>query len=517
MIGAIFLLLLIHIQHMIVRPLFALIYFLKPPRLPPITNSLLKESATMLAENIRNGQLSSQEVVQAFIDRIKEVNPFLNAVVEDRFEEALEDAKMCDAMLKSGKVTAAMLEKEKPLFGVPITVKESLSLKGMSCAGGNLAHKGRKAQTNSVVVDLMLNAGAIALCVTNTSELCSSIHSTNVLTGSSKNPYDTRMSPGGSSGGEGALLGAGASVLGIGSDFVGSVRLPSHFNGIFGHKPSTDIVSNEGHFPNSNDPTFIKMLTIGPMVKYAKDLRLVLKVLSSKYESPLGLDVPVVFKTIKVLYIHHIEAMCGIYSTTLDIKEKIEDATRHLAGLGAHVEEMSQDLLNKMHVFFAVIPSQITMPVEYQIPEGDTKTPIIIEYFKALMGLSKYTAQLSITRLLMFQKVVSRTDLMKLKDERELLLRKIHNLLDDNTVIIMPTFVQPTSYPECISLNVHCAVYTAVANMMEIPATHVPMGLNKDGLPIGLQVLAGPKQDRLCLAVAEELETKFGGWVPPPV
>lgn len=517
LLGAIFILLWMHFQSVICRSVLAVIRFLKPRRLPPITNPILKTSASALAEQIRNGELSSQAVVQACIDRIREVNPFLNAVVEDRFDEAIEDAKKCDAMLKRGEVTAVKLEKEKPLFGVPITVKESLSLKGMSCAGGNLAHKGRRALQNSPTIELVLNAGAIPLCVTNTSELCCSIHSSNVLTGSSKNPYDTRMSPGGSSGGEGALLGAGASVLGMGSDLLGSIRLPCLFNGIFGHKPSPGIFSNEGHFPMSIDPTFKKMLAIGPMAKHAKDLKLVLKVITSKYELPLRLDEPVDFKTVRVLYLDHFDTLFSLHATDLDIVEKIKDATRHLSGLGAHVEEMSQDLVNRTHLYFMGIFGEVELPTEMSVPEDDQEVPLLIEYWKGLLGFSKYSQQLSLARMMTSQTgFMSLSDVKRLKDEREILLQKLHNLLGDNTVIVMPTFPQATSYPGNIVLQTDSAVYCAWGNFMQVPATHVPMGLNEKGLPIGIQVLAGPKQDRLCLAVAEELDKEFGGWVPPP-
>ncbi|XP_076642855.1 fatty-acid amide hydrolase 2-A [Halictus rubicundus] len=517
MIRSTLILLWMHLQSAICRPLFALIHFFKPRRIPPITTPILKTSASTLAEKIRNGELLSQAVVQACIDRIREVNPFLNAVVEERFDEALEDAKKCDAMLKSGEVTAAKLEKEKPLFGVPITIKESLCLKGMSCAGGNLAHKGRRATKNSPAVDLMLEAGAIPLCVTNTSELCCSIHSSNVLTGSTKNPYDTRMSPGGSSGGEGALIGSGASVLGIGSDLLGSIRVPCLFNGIFGHKPSPGISPNEGHFPLSTNPTFRKMLAMGPMAKYAKDLRLVLKVLSSKYELPLCLDEPVDFKNIRVLYLESLDTSFNIHSTTTDIIEKIQNATRHLSKLGAHVEEISRDLLSNAHFFFMSIFGEVELPDEMKVPEDDPKTSLLLEYWKGVIGFSSYSAQLSLARIMRSQRgFMSMSDVEKLKEEKELIIQKVHNVLGDNTVIIMPTFAQPTTYPEDVVLQTDSAVYSAWCNFMLLPATHVPMGLNENGLPVGFQVVAGPKQDRLCLAVAEELEKEFGGWVPPP-
>nr|XP_033326332.1 fatty-acid amide hydrolase 2-A-like [Megalopta genalis] len=514
---AILILLWSHFQSIVCRYMFPIIHMFKPPPLPPITNSLLKQSASTLAKKVRNQELSSQTLVQACIDRIEEVNPFLNAIVEDRFEEALAEAKKCDAMLKSGEVNAVTLEKEKPLFGVPVTIKESLSLNGMSCAGGNLANEGRKAPKNSSIVDMVLNAGAIPLCVTNTSELCCSIHSSNVLTGVTKNPYDTRLSPGGSSGGEGALLASGGSVLGFGSDLLGSIRVPSLFNGVFGHKPSPGIISNEGHFPYSTDPTFMKMLVVGPMAKHATDLRFAMKILTPNLSQTLRLDEPINLKTIRVFYLEQFDSICGINDTTQDIKDKIKDAVRHLKGIGVHVEELPQDYVKNMYLQFMATFGDIKFPTVVETPKGDMAAPSVVEYHKGWFGLSKYSAQLSLTRMVVEANgFMSSQDVQEVLAEREILRKKLDTLLDERTAIIMPTYAQPTTYPAEIVLQTDCAVYCAFCNFMYCPATHVPMGLNEDDLPVGFQVVAACNQDRICLTIAEELERAFGGWVPPP-
>ncbi|XP_011629974.1 fatty-acid amide hydrolase 2-B-like [Pogonomyrmex barbatus] len=327
-----------------------LLYFSKKPSsIPPITNSLYMLSASTLARKIRQGEITSYEVVQAYITRIKEVNPFLNAVVEDRFSAAIIEAKNCDEQLKAGKFDVAILEKEKPLYGVPLTVKECCAVKGCSHSGCTLPRKGMKADYDATVIELLRNAGAIPLCVTNTPELSTGIESTNLLIGRTCNPYDTRYSAGGSSGGEGALLGAGASVIGLGSDMAGSIRLPAFLNGVFGHKPTA----------------------------------------------------------------------------------------------------------GKWIFFNTKIISNCNSSLEF-------------------------------------------------------------DLLGDNGVFIYPTF-RNQILPDLALCELLSVSSCGIVNIFGFPAVNVPMGLNHDGMPMGIQVIAAPYQDRLCLAVAKELETAFGGWVPPSV
>ncbi|XP_076618982.1 fatty-acid amide hydrolase 2-A-like [Colletes latitarsis] len=509
--------LLLHALYFILRPFFKLVHIRRRPNIPPIRNPLLKVSASTLANKIRNGELSSQTAVEAYIDRIKEVNPFVNAVVEDRFEAAINDAKICDEMLKTGQVTAIILEKEKPLFGVPITIKESCSVAGMSLTGGNLKRKGVKASEDGSVVEIVKNAGAIPLCVSNTSELCSGLHASNFIVGSTKNPYDTRKSPGGSSGGEGALLGAGASIVGIGSDFIGSIRIPSLFNGIFGHKPTPGIVPIRGHFPMSKDPAFQRMLVLGPMARYAEDLHLVVKILSSKCEKPLHLDEPVDVKSLRVFYLENFNSFCGTKSTTSDIRRTIKEATRYLAENGACVQHLSQDWVHDVFVFLMSFCGNLEFPEEcFDNENPEEKKSAMLGLVKVMFGLSDCTFDLALIRLLSdMHGFVPVSRIEHYKTLREGIRSKLNNLLGSDGVFVCPTFPQPTTYPGLIPFRIDCTIYCAFGNMMDLPSTHVPMGLNNDGLPIGFQVMAASYQDRLCLSVARQLEKAFGGWVPP--
>ncbi|XP_076754814.1 fatty-acid amide hydrolase 2-B [Xylocopa sonorina] len=408
----------------------------KPSKVSAITNPILKLSATTLARKIRNGELSSEMVVQAYIERIKEVNSLLNAVVNERFEDALYEAKMYDAQLKDGKVTASYLETEKPLYGVPVTIKEICGVKGLSHTAGTVCRAGQKALDDGAAVKLLKDAGAIPLLVSNIPHLCAGYNTTNHLYGTTYNPYNTRKSPGGSSGGEAALISSGASVLGLGTDLAGSIRIPAHMTGIFGFKPSSGIIPLEGQWPEVEEETFNGMLALGPLARHMEDIYMAMKVLSAKSAIPLHLDEPVDIKNLKIFYANDIRCNTPFAVTTPpDIRNAIDKAS--------------------------------TSTNQYWL------------------------------------------------SAKEELRKKINDLLQDNGVLIIPTYPSLLMYPKQLNFMMEYNRFSIIGNLCCIPSIHVPMGLNKDGIPIGFQVLSATLQDRLCLAVAKELESAFGGWVPP--
>lgn len=182
-------------------------------------------------------------MIQTYIDRCKEVNPFLNAIVDSRYEEALAEAREIDKEIIAGVRTPEQMEKETPLLGLPVTVKESIAVKGLSNQAGRKFKKRKYAEEDAPIVHNARKNGAIILLVSNTPELCLCWETYNKVSGRTNNPWDMRRTPAGSSGGEGALLGSGASLLGIGSDIAGSLRMPAMFNGVWGHKPSPHLVS----------------------------------------------------------------------------------------------------------------------------------------------------------------------------------------------------------------------------------------------------------------------------------
>lgn len=187
-------------------------------------NPELLQPARNLAKNIRNGISKAEDVVRAYVERIQEVNPLINAVVSDRFEEALSEAREIDEILTNGTEEEKDNLRRKSLLGVPVTVKESISVRGMPHSSGIAERRHIIAEDDSVVLRNLRAAGAIPIAVTNCSELCMWWETTNTINGRTNNPHNTTRIAGGSSGGEGAIIASAGSLCGIGSD-VGKCRL----------------------------------------------------------------------------------------------------------------------------------------------------------------------------------------------------------------------------------------------------------------------------------------------------
>lgn len=264
-------------------------------------------------------------MVQAYIDRCKEVNPLVNAIVEDRFEDALEEARQIDAEIAKGTRTVEEMERDTPLLGLPVTVKESIAVKGMINQGGRVFKQRRVAAYDAPCVVLVKKYGGIILLVSNTPELCMCWETYNNVSGQTRNPYDLTRTPGGSSGGEAALISSGASLIGLSSDIAGSARLPAMFTGIYGHKPTPYAISPKGHIPASNVEYWGDFFTIAPMTRYASDLPLLLKCVNDPNGRKLQLDKQVDISTIKFFYMNNDGPSGTTRRLSKDIKCTIDD------------------------------------------------------------------------------------------------------------------------------------------------------------------------------------------------
>lgn len=254
-------------------------------------------------------QIKCRDVVKAYIERIRTVNPIVNGVIDERFSEALRDAERVDKLVE----TATQEELDRyPLLGVPITVKGSISIAGLPNTSGLVGR--REAEScDAKSLSLLRKAGAIPLLTSNVPELCLNWETRNRLVGVTKHPFNTNRSPGGSSGGEAALITSAASLIGIGSDVVGSLRLPSHFCGIFAHKPTPGVVSTHGHYPGSAETRqWVGIFTIGPLARFAGDLMVIFRVMvEPEARKLLRLEKPVDVGKLKVYYLMNCNTLLG--------------------------------------------------------------------------------------------------------------------------------------------------------------------------------------------------------------
>ncbi|MGD8566372.1 MAG: amidase, partial [Candidatus Bathyarchaeota archaeon] len=223
-------------------------------------NELIFASATELARAIRAKEISSKDVVETFLQRIERMNPKLNAIVQLAADDVREQASEADASLAKGRIKG-------PLHGVPITVKDNIEVSKLYCTGGTKGRVSFIPKRDATVVSRMRDAGAIILGKTNMPELALAFETDNLIYGRTSNPHNLLCTPGGSSGGEAAIIAAGGSPLGLGNDMGGSIRLPAHFCGIVGIKPTSGRVPHTGTFPWPDG--WLDMLwQNGPLARY---------------------------------------------------------------------------------------------------------------------------------------------------------------------------------------------------------------------------------------------------------
>ncbi len=240
-------------------------------------------SATEIAFKVKNKEISVLETVNAFLKRIEKINPIVNAICELRKkEDLLNEARKKDTLLEKGKQTGL-------LFGVPITIKDSIQVKGLKNSNGDPMLKNYIATEDAELVKRLKNEGAIIIGKTNIALFCMDWQSSNFWNGQTNNPYDITRVAGGSSGGSAAAISSNLSALDLGADAGGSVRIPAHFNGICGLRPTENYLSNRGHVKAPKKPQGRRhIITPGPFAKNVDDLILMMKVLgnNAKYRLP---------------------------------------------------------------------------------------------------------------------------------------------------------------------------------------------------------------------------------------
>ncbi len=473
-------------------------------------SKVLGASGLELARRIRAGELTSRAVCEAHIAEIRRVNPVLNAVVATRFDEALAEADAADEAVRAGAELP-------PFHGVPCTIKEAFAVSGMPQSSGLVARRDFCASEDAITVTRLRAAGAIPLGVTNVSELCMWMESNNRVYGRSNNPYDPTRIVGGSSGGEGAIIGAGASPFGLGADVGGSIRMPAFFNGVFGHKPSSGLVPNRGQYPVTEGEG-LELLSTGPLCRRAEDLFPLLQALAGKdpedpgtREIPLGDPDTVDLSKLQVLVVDG-DGVSRVSNELRAVQRRVGDS---LAQRGAKVRhERIPGLKRTLEVWSAAMSAAAETRFAELLGNG-RRVRAGRELGRWALGRSPHT--LPALGLALLEGWAEKLDghQARMQEMGAELRRELSDRIGENGIMLYPPY--PTSAPK------HTApllppirwAYTALFNVMRFPVTQVPLGLGRGGLPLGVQVASVHGNDHVTIAVARELERDFGGWVVP--
>lgn len=468
----------------------------------PIPDDILYTSAKRLAAMIRTKKVSATEVTQAYLARIDKVNPKLNAVVQLCRERALAEAVDCDQSLAKGILKGA-------LHGVPFTIKDSFDTAGVISTQGSLGRKHFVPEKDATVVARCRAAGGILLGKTNTPEFTLARWTDNLVYGRTFNPYSLKHSPGGSSGGSGASVAAGLAAFDIGSDSGGSVRWPSHFNGIAGLKPSAGRVPRTGQEP-SFAGFFDSLQQVGPMARWVEDLSLLLPIIAG----PDNVDPhihPVAIGSVADVDVSSLR-IAWYWDNGAELKPTpetiaaVERAAKFFASLGAKV---TQDVPNDLLL-------QISQ-VRGRIQRGDGNA-----WIDRMAQRAGTTEQHKVFRAAPGEviKASEYTDLLEQLDQ--LRSKLLGWFVPQYDLIVCPVHPTPADvylpkgeYPQ--NNPAGAPGYTGIYNSTGWPSAVVRAGTSPEGLPIGIQMLAHPWNEHLSLAAAAALESHTGGWQKPPL
>jgi fatty acid amide hydrolase 2 len=360
----------------------------------------------------------------------------------------------------------------------------------------------------------LLEAGPILLGVTNLSELTLWIESENRLYGRTLNAYEPTRTAGGSSGGEGAAIGSGGSPIGIGSDFAGSIRVPAFFNGVFGHKPSSGVVPATGLFPASEGAA-MRMNSVGPLARRASDLMPVLRLIAGPDGAdPLTREVELGDPA--TVSVEGLDVVLGEGTSYLPVRRELRDARERaadaLAKRGARVRhERMRSLRRAVELFLAAAQDGAGLNLAKLIVEHGSD-PVTLR--SALRRGGPHTRAMRLT--LAAERIgVPRSRVRRALAAAKSIEAEVSGIIGDGVLLHPPHHRVAPKHGRTVGRPWILAP-TAIFNLLGLPATQVPLGLGRRGLPLGVQVAAAADNDHVSIAVALALEDAFGGWVPPP-
>lgn len=472
-------------------------------------------SATALAASIRGKKISSLELLDYYIGRVERFNPALNAIVVEDYDRARAQARAADEALAKGDIVG-------PLHGVPMTIKDSYDVAGLPTTWGIPALRDNIAESDALSVQRLKRAGVVLFGKTNIPLRLADLQSYNEIYGTTNNPWDLERGPGGSSGGSAAAIAAGLTGFDSGSDIGSSIRNPAHYCGVFGHKPTWELLPMRGHaLPGILTPSDLSV--IGPLARSAEDLRLGVEVMAGPDELAgrgLKLDLPQPIQKsladFKVA-VWFDDPRCPIDSV---VREKLEEAVSVLERAGASVDrnarpEIDSDQAYKayIHLMNSAMASRVsdeefqaTLRKAFAYDVDDTSKPAITAR-RNLYMLREWSAS---------------------NERRQHMRWAWHEFFKGFDAILTP-MCNTTAFkhdhsdgPRLVSVNGEMRPYmdsvfwAGVASAPYLPSTLAPLGPASDGLPAGIQIIGPEYSDLITIELARLLTREIGGYIPPP-
>jgi Asp-tRNA(Asn)/Glu-tRNA(Gln) amidotransferase A subunit family amidase len=463
-------------------------------------------SAVNMAQQIREKKISPIELAEAHLAKIARLNPKLNAFVHVDLDRVRREARDAEAVAMRNETLG-------PLHGVPISIKSSLDVARLRCESGTRLRAGHVATQDAPLVARLRHSGALVLGVTNTPELLMAWETDNLLYGRTNSPWDFERTAGGSSGGEAAAIAAGISAGGVGSDGGGSIRVPAHFSGICGLKPTPGRVPATGHYPASGGP-FAMIGVVGPLARTVGDLKALFEIVQGPDDGDTcAAPVPLRWPTddeIRLLKVGYFEDD-GRTPVTAETRAAVRTAAKALRDAGFQVEPFRPEGLEEAREswkkFFVAAGGMLIRPM-FHGREHDV-SPILRQF------LEWSAAEPPLTREALLEVWIGR-DALRAKFLEQ--MRKYPILLCPAAAI--PAFRhgerswtiegKTVQYLDAWS-------YAEWFNLLGNPAVVVPVSHSAEGLPIGVQIVGRPWEEEQVLTVAAALERECGAWKIPPI
>jgi amidase len=452
------------------------------------------QSLGKLAELIRTRAISPVDVVDSCLRRVEKLNPRLNAIVT-LAPDALERAKEAEAGVTRGDSLG-------PLHGVPVTVKDTIETAGLRTTSGSAMRAEFVPERDAPAVARLKAAGAIILGKTNTAEMAMDYTTDNPVFAPTVNPYDPSLTTGGSSGGEAVAITTCMSPGGIGSDLAGSIRIPAHFCGIVGLKPTVGRVPGEMQFPPSTGPYSLGA-TIGPMARRVSDLQLMFNVLAGM-DTAEGTGRASLVASRVACYTDD-----GVAPVTEETRQAVESAARALSDAGLIVEQTRPPGVEQGHDLWLKLFSRASVVQLRNVYSGNEEKGG--EFVRWRLATADDTPALAID------------DYINSWLERDRLRAELLSWMEQTPLIIAPVGATPAYKHGTLKVTVgertmstfRAFSYSQTCNVFDLPAVVVSAGHSFQGLPIGVQIIGRPFAEEMVLTAAAIIEEALGGWQMP--